>query len=146
MEVLGEGMVDKIRCVHMIRGKTEIFLKTVWDLILFVQNTRFSRLNWPASKSPKWVAKILWTKFWKFCLSLFHDWQIHLRESRETFCGSSRLEFPLATRSWKWPLAIKCFSWLGDSLARESQELLSKLATGASKLAWLTNESPKTKL
>ena len=141
MEVLGEREADNARCVHVIWGKTEKFLKTIWDLTLFVQNTQFSRLNWPTSKSPKWVAKILWTKFWKFFLSLFHDWQIHLRESRETFCGSSRLEFPFATRPRKWPLAIKCFSWLGDSLARESRELLSKLGTRTLRLAWPASES-----
>ena len=59
MEVLEEGEVDKIMKMHVIRGKiemrgkTEKFLKTILDLILFVQNTHFSRLKWVANKSPK---------------------------------------------------------------------------------------------
>ena len=43
--VLGEGKADKILWVHVMRGKIEKFLKTVFDLTLFVQNTRFSRLD-----------------------------------------------------------------------------------------------------
>ena len=45
MEVLEEGEVDKIMKMHVMRGKTEKFLKTILDLILFVQNTHFSRLK-----------------------------------------------------------------------------------------------------
>ena len=45
MEVLGEGEADKTRCVHLMRGKTEKFLKTVLNLSLFVQNTQFLQLN-----------------------------------------------------------------------------------------------------
>ena len=51
--------------------ETKIFLKIVLDLTLFMQNMQFSRLDWLARKSPKWVAKIPWTKFWKFCLKCF---------------------------------------------------------------------------
>ena len=152
MEVLEEGEENKTRCVHVVQGKTEKFLKTIWDLTLFVQNTRFSWLNWPTSKSAKWVAKIPWIEFWKFCLSHFHDRQIDSRESYETFCVSSWLELPLATKSRKWQKPknfekfSKLFSWLGDSLARELRELLSKLAFRALRLAWLASESPKIEL
>ena len=101
-----------------------------------MQNTWFLRLNWLVSKSLKRVTKIPWTKFWKFCLSLFRNWKVHPRVSHETFCVSSRLELPLVTKLRKWTKPrnfekfSKCFSWLGDSLTRESRELLSKLATG----------------
>ena len=44
MEVLGDGEVDKTMWVHLMQGKTEKFLKTVFDLILFLQNTQFLRL------------------------------------------------------------------------------------------------------
>ena len=54
-----------------MRGKTKFFLKTVLDLTLFVQNTQLLQLNWPASKSPKWVAKIPWTKFLKILSKYF---------------------------------------------------------------------------
>ena len=59
MEVLVEGEVDKIMKMHVIRGKiemrgkTEKFLKTVLNITLFVQNTRFSQLEWVVNKSPK---------------------------------------------------------------------------------------------
>ena len=39
MEVFGEGKVEKTKGVHMIRGKTKKFFKTVSDLTLFVQYT-----------------------------------------------------------------------------------------------------------
>ena len=45
MMVLEEGEADKTMKQHMMRGKTEKFLKTVLDLTLFVQNMRFSRLE-----------------------------------------------------------------------------------------------------
>ena len=62
---------------HMMRGKLKIFWKTVWVLTLFVQNKQFLPLNWLASESPNWVAKIPSTRFWKFSLSLFRDWDFH---------------------------------------------------------------------
>ena len=118
-----------------MRGKTKKFFKIVWDLTLFVQNTRFSQLKWLASKSPKWVAKNPWTKFWKFCLKYF-SWLGHPPASE-----SRKLLRKLMTRAstcdkvWKmtktqkfWKFS-KCFSQLGYSLARESLKLLSKLAT-----------------
>ena len=44
MEVLGGREVDKTMWVHLMQGKTKKFLKTIFDLTLFLQNTRFSRL------------------------------------------------------------------------------------------------------
>ena len=38
MEVLEEEEADKTKCVHVMRGKTEKFLKTIMDLTLFEQN------------------------------------------------------------------------------------------------------------
>ena len=40
-----EGEADKTMKQHVMQGKTEIFLKIVLDLNLFVQNTHFSRLE-----------------------------------------------------------------------------------------------------
>ena len=45
MEVLEEGEVDKTMKKHVMQGKTEKFLKIVLNITLFVQNTRFSRLE-----------------------------------------------------------------------------------------------------
>ena len=42
--------------------ETKKFWKTVWVLTLFVQNMWFLWLNWLASKSLNWVAKIPWTQ------------------------------------------------------------------------------------
>ena len=45
MEVLGEGEADKTMKQHVMQGKTKKFLKTVLDLTLVMQNTRFSGLE-----------------------------------------------------------------------------------------------------
>ena len=45
MVVLEEGEEDKTMKQHVMQGKTKKFLKTILDLTLFVQNTRFSRLE-----------------------------------------------------------------------------------------------------
>ena len=45
MMVLEEGEADKTMKQHVMRGKIEKFLKTILDLTLFVQNTRFSWLE-----------------------------------------------------------------------------------------------------
>ena len=45
MVVLEEGEVDKTMKQHVMQGKTKKFLKTVLDLTLFMQNTRFSGLE-----------------------------------------------------------------------------------------------------
>ena len=42
------------------------------------------------------VNKITWHKFWKICLSLFRDWEVHAgascEDSHESFWVNSRLE------------------------------------------------------
>ena len=111
----------------------------------------FSRLVWPASKSPKRITKNPCTKFGKFCLSLFRKWGIHLLVSCEPLWVTLRLDFYLRTscqnelQKWQKPRIFenfsKYFSWHEVLLARESQNLLCKLTTSASRLAWLTNMS-----
>ena len=58
-------------------------------------NTRFSRLKWVANKSPSLATKTLKDKIVKNFLSVFRDWKVYLRgsreQSRENFC------VPLAT-------------------------------------------------
>ena len=78
-----EGEADKTMKQHVTRGKTENFLKTVLDLTLFVQNKRFSWLDWVVSKSPSQIAKILYENFWKICLSVFRNRKVHSWLSRE---------------------------------------------------------------
>ena len=58
MVVLEEREVDKTMKQHVMWGKIEKFLKIVLDLTLFMQNMRFSRLEWVASKLLGQVAKI----------------------------------------------------------------------------------------
>ena len=60
------------------KGKTEKSLKTN----LFAQNTRFLQLSQVASKSPEHLRQ----KFWKFYLSVFHNWKFNPRGSREVSC------------------------------------------------------------
>ena len=90
--------------------ETKIFLKIVLDLTLFVQNMQFSRLDWLARKSPKWVAKIPWTKFWKFCLKCF-----------------SGLEGPLASKSQRKSRILLCklVTWAStrEQVAKLSREI-----------------------
>ena len=54
------------------------------------------------------------------------------------------------SQKWQKPRIFeeisKYFSWLEVSLARESWNLLCKLVTGASWLAWLASESPKDRV
>ena len=51
MVVLGEGEVEKTKRFSRDAREIEKFLKIVWDLTQFVQNMRFSRLNWLAKMS-----------------------------------------------------------------------------------------------
>ena len=61
-----------------------------------VQNMRFLRLDWVVNKSPSQVAKNSCDKFLKIRLSIFRDWKVHSRVSRETVWVNSWLELPLA--------------------------------------------------
>ena len=103
-----------------------------------------------AGMSREQVAKILWHKFWKICLSVFRDWEIHSRASHEESCESFwvnlRLELSLMNQSPNWVVKIlktykfwnfsNSFSWLWDWLSRELRELLSKLTTWVLRLEW----------
>ena len=77
---------------HKFEGKTEKVLKTVFEM----QNTRFSRLKQVAIKSPGQAAKTLKDKIVKIFLSVFCDWKVYLRGSREL--SRENLCVPLATR------------------------------------------------
>ena len=130
------------------------------DITLFMQNMQFSWLEWVASKSPKRVAKIPWQNFWKICLSVFRNWKVHLWAShegrRESFYVSLQLELSLMNKSPSWVMKkpktkkfwnfSKYFSRLGDWLTTESQELLSKLMTRVSRLAWLMRVSRQNRV
>ena len=61
------------------RENTEKVLKTLFE----TQNTRFSRLKWVVNKSPGLVAKTLKDKIVKNFLSVFWDWKVYPRGSRE---------------------------------------------------------------
>ena len=84
--------------VTNVRGKNWKHLK----IDLYVQNTRFSRLNQVASKSPEHSRQ----KFWKIYLSVFHDWKFYPQEShevsRENLWALSRLDLPPANKSQDW--------------------------------------------
>ena len=68
--------------VTKVRGKTEKDLK----LPLFLPNTHFSLLKWVAIKSPGQAAKTLKGKILKNFLSIFRNWKVYPRESRELSC------------------------------------------------------------
>ena len=85
MEVLEEEEANKTMKKHVMWGKTKKFFL---NKTLFVQNTRFSWLEWVANKSLSQVAKNTWQKFEKIWLSVFHDWEVHSRESHEESCES----------------------------------------------------------
>ena len=109
-----------------------------------------------STDSPKWVTKIPFTRFWKFTLSLFLDWDFYSPVSREPFWVTSRLDFHSWSsrenelRKWKKPRFFekfsKYFSRLEVSLGKETRNLLCNLAIRASRLAWLTSESSKGKV
>ena len=56
---------------HNKQSKNEKFWKTALKITLKAQNTRFSRLEWAANKSPIQVTKSSFDKFWNICLSVF---------------------------------------------------------------------------
>ena len=83
-------------------------LKTLFE----TQNTRFSRLKWVANKLPGLAAKTLKDKIVKNFLSVFRDWKVYPRESREL--SHENLCVPLV--------------WLDLSLANKSPKLTRELA------------------
>ena len=60
-----------------------------------MQNTRFLRLKWVANKSPSLAAKTLKDKIVKNFLSVFRNWKVYPRGSREL--SRENLCVPLAT-------------------------------------------------
>ena len=87
-----EREMGKTMNSHKFEGKTEKVLKTVFEM----QNTRFSRLKQVAIKSPGQAAKTLKDKIVKIFLSVFCDWKVYPRGSREL--SRENLFVPLATR------------------------------------------------
>ena len=76
-EVFGSISVEREMGKTMNSHKFEG--KTVFEM----QNTRFSRLKQVAIKSPGQAAKTLKDKIVKIFLSVFCDWKVYLRGSRE---------------------------------------------------------------
>ena len=93
--------------------ETKKFWKTVWVLTLFVQNMWFLWLNWLASKSLNWVAKIPWTQI--------------LENYSNSF---SRLGLPLTNES-RMPLDELAICKL--LLVKESWTILGKLVSESPK-------------
>ena len=89
-------------------------------------NTWVSRLKWVANKSPGLAGKTLEEKIVKNFLSVFRDWKVYLRGSREL--SRENLCVPLMTGSF-------------------TREQVAKLNTRARswsmRLGWPTTESPK---
>ena len=91
---------------HKVQDKqirTPFFEKSV-ENELILQNTRFSRLKWVANKKPGQAAKTLKDKILKNFLSVFRDWKVYPRGSRELNRENvypSRLDPSLANKSPK---------------------------------------------
>ena len=91
-----------------------------------MQNTHFSRLKWVANKSPGLAAKTLKDKIMKKFLSVFRDWKVYPRGSREL--SRENLYVPLTT----------------GPLTREQVAKINTRARGwISQLRWPATESPK---
>ena len=86
-----EKKMGKTNNHKKIEGKTEKVLKTVFEM----QNTRFSRLKQVAIKSPRQAAKTLKDKIVKIFLSVFCNWKVYPRGSREL--SHENLCVPLVT-------------------------------------------------
>ena len=109
--VLREGEVEKTKRHARDVRKTVMFWKTIWFLTLLLQNTRFSRLNWLVSESPK----SLEPRFWKISLSFFCNWDLHSPVSRErlwmnSYLTMSREPFWVNLRLELWKLVT--YEWV----------------------------------
>ena len=96
-------------------------------------------------------------KFWKFCLSVFHNWKFHPRVSREGSCENfyitSLLELPLVNKlpnraqELLKPRILENFlslfrDWdIDPPVSRKN--LLCKLATRGMRLDWPATKSPE---
>ena len=112
----------------------------VLKTVLRAQNTHFSWRYQVVYKSPN----TLETRFWKFCLSVFRDWEVHPQGSHEgsheNFCITSRLELPLAIKSPNQVMRtfkqnfenfLSLFHEWDIDLPLSRENLLCKLATRA---------------
>ena len=161
---LWERGTDKTMNSHNERGKTKKFLKLSWKRPLLCKTRDFH--DWielrtsRQCKLPMQVAKNPYETFWEICLTIFHDWKVHLRVShegnRETVWVNSRLELPLTnqspirvakmlkTQNFENFLSIFC-DWGYDS-PESCQELLSKLAIRSTQLDWLVRVSRQNRV
>ena len=149
----GEGEVDKTKCVPVMRGKN-------WKV--FENYLRFNpicvkQVIFAIGMSCEQVAKIPWQNFWKICLKWFSrlrspptskSWIILCKLATGAFTHKqvaklSREKCQKPRKFWKFS---KYISRQGDWLGRESWELLSKLATKVSWLAWLARGSCQNKV
>ena len=79
-ECLGQfHLREKVNSHKKFEGKLKKVLKTA----LTVQNTRFSRLKWVTNKTPGLAAKTRKDKIVKNFLSVFRNWKVYPRGSRE---------------------------------------------------------------
>ena len=91
-----------------------------------MQNTRFLRLKWVANKLPGLATKTLKDKIVKNFLSVFHDWKVYPRVSREL--SRENLCVPFATRPFTREQVAKINTWARGWI---------------SWLGWPATESPK---
>ena len=91
-----------------------------------MQNTLFSRLKWVANKSLGLAAKTLKDKIVKIFLSVFHNWKVYPRGSREL--SRENLCVPLATGPFTREQVTKINTWAHCWSMR---------------LGWPATESPK---
>ena len=98
----GFQLREKVNSHKKFEGKLKRFLKTD---PLFAKHTGFSRLGWVTSKSPKHSKSKLWKKF----LSVFRNWKVYLRGSREL--SHKNLYIPLATRPFTCEQVAKINTW-----------------------------------
>ena len=109
--------------VTKIRGK---ILKKILKTLFETQNTRFSRLKWVANKSPGLAAKTLKDKIVKNFLSVFRDWKVYPRGSREL--SHENLCVPLAT---------------GPFTRKQVAKINPRTCDCSMQLGWPATESPK---
>ena len=105
-----------------LKGK----LKKFWKTVLKTQNMRFSRLDQVASQllgKPRNTKK---KETWKISLSIFRDWKVYPRGSREL--SRENLCVPLATR----PFTCK-----------QVAKINTRAHGWISRLGWPATESPK---
>ena len=91
-----------------------------------MQNTHFSRLGWVANKSSGQATKTLKDKIEKKFLSVFRDWKVYPRGSREL--SRENLCVPLAT---------------GPFTREQVAKINMRARDWSMRLGWPATESPK---